>query len=181
MKINLASGQRPFPKPWINIDLIEQFDGDGKRYDVDIITDAGDLHMFENDSVDVIVAHHLLEHIPIHDLDRYVAEWYRVLRRGGMLSVHVPNIRELDRAWLEGRIDTFIHNINTYGAYQGHVEDLHKWAYDHNELRDRVMCWDGTNAKYNFLYQDYSPYNPLYQGANIAQDWWILSREFVKL
>lgn len=179
-KINLASGQRPFPKPWINIDLIEQFDGNGNRYHVDILTDADNLSMFEDNSVDMIVAHHLIEHIAIHDLERYVAEWWRVLKQGGILSVHVPNIREIDRAWLDGKIDTFIHNVNTYGAFQGHVEDLHKWAYDHNELRDRISGWDGSKRKFEWKTQNYNPSNPLYQSANIATDWWILNMEFVK-
>ena len=37
IQINLASGQRPFPKPWINIDIKDQ------GYPVDILTDDKDL------------------------------------------------------------------------------------------------------------------------------------------
>lgn len=174
-KINLASGQRPFPKPWINIDLIDQ------GYDVDILTDADDLHVIPDETVDIIVAHHLVEHIAIHDLERYVREWRRVLKVGGILSIHVPNIREIDRAWLEGRIDTYIHNVNTYGAWQGHVADLHKWAYDDRELEDRISSWDGSKRVFEWTeVRPYNPSNPLYQGASIATDWWILNKEFVK-
>lgn len=181
MKINLASGQRPYPKPWLNIDLIPQTDSDGKPYTLDIQTNANDLHMIGDEQVDIIVAHHLVEHIAIHELDGFLTEWWRVLKPGGMLSVFVPNIREMDRAWLEGRVTTFIHNVNTYGAYQGHVEDLHKWAYDEAELRDRLSGWDGNNRRFNWsAIQGYNPSNPLYAGANIAQDWWILSMEFIK-
>lgn len=181
MKINLASGQRPFEKPWVNIDLIEQTDSDGKPYQMDIIADAGELPMIEDNSVDVIVAHHLFEHIAIHDHDKYITEWRRILKTGGTLAIFVPNIREIDKAWIEGRIDTFIHNVNTYGAYQGHVEDLHKWAYDDKELCDRVSGWDGTTNKFNWEVRDFNPSNPLYAGASIAQDWWILSKEFIKI
>ena len=174
IKINLASGQRPFPKPWVNVDAIEQ------GYPVDILTDAKDLSMFEDNSVDIIVAHHLVEHIAIHDLEAYLTEWWRVLKPGGILAVFVPNIREIDKAWLEGRIDTYIHNVNTYGAYQGHVEDLHKWAYDERELDDRMRGWDGSNVKFMWEAGSYNPSDPRYEGAEIAQDWWILSREFKK-
>lgn len=181
IKINLASGQRPFGNGWKNVDLIEQNDSNGNKYQLDIQTDAKDLHMFEDNSVDIIVAHHLVEHIAIHDLEAYVTEWRRVLKPGGILAVFVPNIRELDKAWLEGRIPTFIHNVNTYGAYQGHVEDLHKWAYDEPELVDRLSGWDGNNRKFPWSHaRTYQPNNPLYQGADIAQDWWILSMEFIK-
>lgn len=181
MKINLASGQRPFPKPWLNLDLYEQTDSNGVPYALDVKTDAKDLSMFKDETVDIIVAHHLVEHIAIHDLDTYITEWRRVLKVGGMLSIFVPNLKELDRAWVEGRISTFIHNVNTYGAYQGHVEDLHKWGYDITELDDRISGWDGTKDKFPWSkVQGYNPTNPLYQGADIAQDWWILSMEFIK-
>ncbi len=181
MKINLASGQRPFPKPWVNVDLIEQFDGEGNQYALDVKTDACDLSMFDDNSVDIIVAHHLVEHIALHDISRYVTEWYRVLRPGGILAVFVPNLKELDRAWVEGRIDTYIHNVNTYGAYQGHVEDLHKWGYDSTELHDRLSGWDGANRSIPWS-EIGSPNmgDTRYDGANIAHDWWILEAEFKK-
>jgi predicted SAM-dependent methyltransferase len=181
MKINLASGQRPFPKPWINIDLIPQTDSDGKPYDLDFVTNANDLHMFEDESIDILVAHHLVEHIAIHDLDVFITEWRRVLKKGGILAIFVPNLREINRAWLDGRISTFIHNVNTYGAYQGHVEDLHKWGYDERELQDRVSGWDGAKNKYEWSkVQMVNVSNPLYSGANLAHDWWILEMEFHK-
>jgi predicted SAM-dependent methyltransferase len=181
IKINLASGQRPFGQGWTNVDLIEQFDSEGKRYPLDIQTDAKDLHMFEDNSVDIIVAHHLVEHIAIHDLAEYIHEWQRILKPGGILSIHVPNLRELDKAWIEGRIDSYTHNVNTYGAYQGHFEDTHKWGYDAQELKDRLSQWNGqVNEVAWSEVREYRSNNSLYIGADIAQDWWILSMEFVK-
>lgn len=177
MKINLASGQRPFSEPWINIDGIDQ------GYKVDILTDAKDLHMFEDESVGIIVAHHLVEHIAIHELEYYVGEWRRILKPEGILSIHVPDLRELDKAWLEGKIDTYIHNVNTYGAWQGHIYDLHKWGYDAKELMERISCFNNNDNTSKYTWSEinnYNPSNPLYEGADIAQDWWILSMEFVK-
>lgn len=183
MKINLASGQRPYPKPWVNIDLIEQKDSNGQPYQLDIKTNANDLHMIADESVDVIVAHHLVEHIAIHELDVFITEWRRVLKPGGILAIFVPNLKELDKAWVEGRITAFIHNVNTYGAYQGHVEDLHKWGYDAQELTNRMSGLDENTGvrKHEWAQvRGYQANNPMYYGASIAQDWWILSMEFVK-
>lgn len=176
IQINLASGQRPFPKPWINIDIKDQ------GYPVDILTDAKDLNMFKNESVDIIVAHHLVEHIPIHELENYVSEWHRVLKKGGILAVFVPNLKEINRAWLEGRIDTYIHNVNTFGAYQDSVHDLHKWGYDREELINRIKCkvHNEDYFKFDFNVFDYDPLDDRYLGSNIAQDWWILSLQFIK-
>jgi predicted SAM-dependent methyltransferase len=137
--------------------------------------------MLADATVDIIVAHHLVEHIALHDVSAYVTEWYRVLRPGGILAVFVPNLKEIDRAWLEGRIDTFIHNVNTYGAYQGHFEDTHKWGYDENELRDRLSGWDGNKREIDWSkIQQPNMSDPRYQGANIARDRWILEMEFTK-
>lgn len=177
IKINLASGQRPFPKPWVNVDVKDQ------GYAVDILTDAKTLDMFEDESVDIIVAQHLVEHIPIHELDEYITEWRRVLKAGGILSVQVPNLYELDKAWIEGRIDTYIHNVNTYGAYQNSIHDTHKWGYNWQELVDRLSGWDGNSRKYEW--SEVSNYidifhNTLYTGADISRDWWILEGEFKK-
>jgi predicted SAM-dependent methyltransferase len=173
MKINLASGQRPFKKPWINVDIRHQ------GYDIDIEADVKELP-FEDESCDILVAHHLWEHIPLEQQEETIREWYRVLKKGGILSIHIPNMKELCKAWLEGRINTYIFNVNTYGAFQGYVTDLHRWSYDEKELEDRVKCWNGSVYKFDFEYRNYNKFNSLYLGSDIAEDWWILSKEFVK-
>ena len=173
MKINLASGQRPFKKPWINVDIRNQ------GYDIDIECDVKKLP-FEDNSCDILVAHHLWEHIPLHEQEETIREWYRVLKKGGTLAIFVPNMREIASAWLTHRIDSFIFNVNTYGAWQGHTTDLHRWSYDDKELYDRVTCLREGKSLFEFDYQNYNPNNPLYHGADIAQDWWILSKEFIK-
>jgi hypothetical protein len=89
-------------------------------------------------------------------------------------------MREIANAWLSGRIDNFIFNVNTFGAYQGHITDLHRWSYDETELYNRVTCQSGGNGLFDFEMRNYNPTNSLYNGADIAQDWWILSKEFIK-
>lgn len=177
MKLNLASGQRPFIKPWVNIDVKEQ------GYSVDILTDIKDLSMIANETVDVIVLHHVVEHIAIHEISNYVREWRRVLRVGGKMAVFVPNLREINKAWQENRISTFIHNVNTYGAYQDSVHDLHKWGYDMPELANRLSGKNEQTGEVEFnwsVIQSVSLNDPIYQGADLAHDWWILEAEFIK-
>ncbi len=83
MKINLASGQRPFKKPWINVDIREQ------GYEIDIECDVKNLP-FDDESCDILVAHHLWEHIALDEQEETIREWYRVLKKGGILSIHIP-------------------------------------------------------------------------------------------
>jgi len=174
MRVNLASGQRPFDN-WVNVDIREQYKENGEKYKIDHIADVKKLP-FEDNSCDILLAHHLWEHIPLHEQEETIREWYRVLKVGGILSIHIPNMRELAKRWLEGKIDTFIFNVNTYGAYQGHITDLHRWSYDEKELNDRITC----NGKFNLKMRDYDRNNPLYIDSDISEDWWILNKEFYK-
>ncbi len=106
-----------------------------------------------------------------------------MLKKGGRMAVFVPNLREINRAWQENRISTFIHNVNTYGAYQDSIHDLHKWGYDLTELVNRLSCKNEQTGEVKFNWdkiQSPEYNNPIYQGADIARDWWILDCEFTK-
>lgn len=173
-KLNLASGQRPYPEPWINVDIRKQ--GDHK---VDVIADIRDLSMFEDNSCDILVAHHCVEHIDMSHVGGLAKEWHRVLAPGGILAVCVPNMREIASRWLRGEIDDFTFNVNTYGAYQGYPEDLHRWSYHYEYLKSQMsqdLVWsDVRPLNHQVQMQDFR-----YNGASIAYDWWILSVQFTK-
>lgn len=180
MKLNLASGQRPFGEGWTNIDIKDQ------GYPVDILTDIKDLSMIEDGSVEVIVLHHVVEHIAIHELNDYIREWRRVLKEGGRMAIFAPNLKEINKAWVEGRISTFIHNVNTFGAYQDSIHDLHKWGYDYEELIHRIGGRNEQTGEYSFSWKArvLEPHivqnDPIYRGSDVAFDWWILAVEFEK-
>lgn len=184
IKINLASGQRPFQKPWVNVDIREQYDSNGEKYPIDIVTDIKNLSMFEDASVDVLVGHHVWEHIPLHEQEQYLHEWWRVLKPGGKLLLCVPDMREIARKWVNSEIDSFTFAVNASGAWQGYVEDLHRWQYDERELIDRVSSWTGSEKKFPWLARRvFSQYDldwGLYNGSDIAFAWWILIVEFSK-
>lgn len=173
-KINLASGQRPFKEGWTNLDIRDQ------GYAVDILSDMRSLPMIPDNSVDVLVCQHGVEHLDMSEVGSTAREWHRVLKSGGKLVVCVPNIKELIKAWLDGRIDDYIFNVNVYGAYQGHLEDLHRWSYYYEYLVSQ-MSQEGVDWSQVKPFQDLDRIlNPIYLGADISFDWWILSVEFTK-
>jgi len=178
VRLNLASGQRPFPAPWVNMDIRDQ------GFQVDVIGDVRDLGIFDNESVDIIVAHHLLEHIALHEISDFIREWRRVLKIGGKLAICVPNLQALAGRWARGELSAYDFNVNAYGAYQGYEYDLHRWGYNEQELTDRVsgtsqgmeeFAWDNVH-----ILQPQETFVGLYEGSNIAFDWWILCMEFTK-
>lgn len=173
MKINLASGQRPFKKPWVNIDIRNQ------GYAIDIEADIRNLNMFDDNSCDILVAHHVVEHFDMSEVGNIAKEWYRVLKPNGVLAVCVPNNEEIIKAWQEKRIDDYIFNVNMYGAYQGHLEDLHRWSYHYEYLKEQ-MGGDALWSRVRKLDPSVQQSDSRYNGADISYDFWILAMEFTK-
>jgi len=70
---------------FINIDIDE-------KVNPDIVADVKNLNMFGDGSVDEIECCHLFEHLTYPDAVNALKEWYRVLNKGGKLSLELPNL-----------------------------------------------------------------------------------------
>lgn len=165
--LNLGSGQRPFAKPWINVDIQE-------RWHPDVTADGAHMPMFEDASADMIVLHHVYEHAGLGDNDAMIRECHRILAPNGSLLVFVPDMRELAKAWLRGQIDDYIYMVNVYGAYQGDEADRHKFGYWGPSLAkalDAAVRWSHIKT---FDWRKI-------EGADIAgPEFWILALEALK-
>lgn len=84
-----------------------------------------------DESVDELVASHLLEHFSYKQAYDVVKEWARVIKPGGYLKIAVP-----DFAWIaEHYLENDCPNIQPY-TMGGHVDenDFHKALYDKSTL-----------------------------------------------
>jgi predicted SAM-dependent methyltransferase len=71
---------------------------------VDYVGDCTDLRAFADGSVDDIYASHVLEHLGYQEkLPRALAEFHRVLKKGGRARISVPDFEILCRLFLEAR------------------------------------------------------------------------------
>ncbi|NPD88875.1 MAG: methyltransferase domain-containing protein [Asgard group archaeon] len=83
IKLNLGCGI--FYKPgYINIDLVEDKIADQ-------IADVTNLP-YEENSVDLIEASHIIEHFDVNQVPFVLSEWYRILKPGGKLEIEIPNL-----------------------------------------------------------------------------------------
>lgn len=118
MRLNLGCGDDR-REGYVNIDL---------RSDVaDLNCDVTKLGEFEDGSVDEILALDILEHFPSFRSLDILAEWNRVLKDDGVLTLRVPNMYQLSRVLVsryeQGKYEVLPSIIrNIYGG--------HRWGND---------------------------------------------------
>lgn len=89
VKLNLGCG-RDIRGGFTNIDV-------ANYPDINMQADARKLDMYLDNSVDFIVAQHLLEYIPRKHMVLSLREWYRVLKPNGELEIRVTDLALLCR------------------------------------------------------------------------------------
>ncbi len=161
--INLGSGGKTGPE-FINIDT-------RALPNIHHIGDITDLRAFANNSVDMIYACHVVEHIPRSRLLQTLREWKRVLKPGGIFRFAVPDFDQLYKIYMESEKDIFSIENQLMGQdapYHNHCSIWNK-AYaekileaagftsvtewnpetsDHHDFNDkssRVMTTNGKN------------------------------------
>jgi FkbM family methyltransferase len=90
LRLNLGSAKSHLPG-WVNVDLI----GDG----ADLAWDLTKPLPFDQGSVDAIFHEHVLEHFELPVAVALLAESYRLLARGGVLRIGVPDAGAYLRAY----------------------------------------------------------------------------------
>lgn len=83
IKVQLGPGQKNFLDGWINVDA------NFLTAKTDVWSDLRNPLPFNNNSVDFIYSHHVIEHLP--DLEFHFREMYRCLKPGGAFRIGGPN------------------------------------------------------------------------------------------
>lgn len=160
MKLNLGCGSH-VPDSWVNVDYalgarfmkipffrvlnkkakLFNFDWDKKIY----LHDLTKTFPWADSSVAIVYTSHTLEHFSKTDGRRFLAECYRVLRKGGILRVVVPDLRQFVMEYIEGGMyaDDFVENLGVlYGNSSNNFKSRlspfyqfpHKCMYDISRL-----------------------------------------------
>jgi SAM-dependent methyltransferase len=87
IKLNLGCGDKIL-KNYINVDVAEMRAGNKP----DIICDLHDLGIFKDNSVDEILAVHVIEHFWQWEVVDILKEWTRILKPGGKMILECPNL-----------------------------------------------------------------------------------------
>ena len=88
VKLNLGCGIRNFGSDWDHIDMEKH--SHVKSHSITILP-------YEDSSVDVVYASHVLEYFDRQEVAQVLKEWRRVLKKGGVLRLAVPNFKVLSQ------------------------------------------------------------------------------------
>jgi len=132
-KINMGCGPRNFGSDWIHID-------GGNHDHLDYKSGVKNLSQFENDSIDLIYASHVIEYFDRSEIIVILKEWKRILNVSGKLRLAVPNFAILSRMYLSGQIQL----ENALGPLYGKMimRDnviYHKTTYDFKSLKTLLI------------------------------------------
>jgi len=131
VKLNLGSGPDRF-EGWTSVDRDE-------AVSPDVLADVAHLPQADQ-SVDEILASHILEHLPWDTSALY--EWHRVLKHGGRITVVVPDIAAMYDLYREGgqwrglTIDLCLFNAAVFGA---HIVDEKVWRREPHSHQQAFM------------------------------------------
>jgi len=113
VRLNLGCGLQQI-SGWTGVDFDE-------KLNPDIVADVAHLP-FEDESIEEIYASHVLEHVPYDS--PALKEWFRVLRRGGQITIAVPDVNQIYMLYKHGGkwgpysmpVDIAYVNASVYGA-----------------------------------------------------------------
>lgn len=116
-KLNLGSGS-DYRKGYINIDSNPKFNPD-KTIDVRKL-------IFEDDSIDEILARDILEHIPLAECEALLKDWHRMLKLNGKLIIQTPNLLTISEKIINGSFPTVITMVKRIFGGQDYSGNFHQ-------------------------------------------------------
>ena len=139
IKLHLGCGKRNFGSEWIHID-----GGSFEHLDSNNILKLD----FEDNSVDIIYASHVLEYFDREEAWLVLKEWYWVLVPGGILRLAVPNFEAMANLYVENKCNLQQIIGPMYGRMK--MDDsyiYHKTVYDKSSLSELLLSAGFKNIR----------------------------------
>jgi len=148
MKLNIGCGYS-YLKGYVNIDSYEGSVADRRM-------EAHSLY-FEDGSADEIKAAQLIEHLGFFKTKYFLAECYRVLKPGGLLTIETPHIEKTFEIFLKG--DRAVREAALGWVYGSECPGMeHRYCFP-SELLEELIAAAGFELTKKTLF-DYQPHRP---------------------
>ncbi len=126
MKLHLGCGNKRIDG-FINIDARETDAADE-------VSDVKTLDKYQDNSVELIYASHILEHITRIEYSNVLSRWYNILENGGVLRIAVPDIEQVFKHYQQHKdlrkLRGFLWGGQTYGF------NYHYCGWDFKTLKE---------------------------------------------
>ena len=162
LKLNLGCWHRHIPG-WVHIDLCD-------LPHIDYKSSIDDLSMFGNETVDLIYSSHSLEYFDRKQVGNVLREWARVLKKGGVLRVAVPDFDALLSVYKKTKeLSKILGPL--YGAMEISTENgvaklYHKTVYNFDSLSEILVSAGFSNVtRYRWqdtVHKDYDDHSQAY-------------------
>lgn len=147
--LHLGAGGSKLPG-LINCDLFDP--------QADLKVDATNLSSFDDNSVDLIESHHMIEHLSFVDTESALSEFQRVLCPGGLLVLTFPDISIISLQWLFYTLiypffpkpDKLDYIVKMLVGSQEHEGMFHNNAFDLKRM-DRILTEFGFSIDFTFF------------------------------
>ncbi len=151
MKINMGCGWRNFGKEWIHIDA-----GNYSHLDHNNIFKLP----YEDESVDLIYASHLIEYVDKDYIEPLLLEWKRALKPSAKLRLAVPDFAKIAELYVNGHsLQYFIGPL--YGRMKmGGDVIYHKTVYDFDRIKDLLeSCGFSNVSRYDWRSTEHASFD----------------------
>jgi predicted SAM-dependent methyltransferase len=124
---------------------------------VHYVTEAlTDLSMFSDQTIDLVYMCHILEHVAMREVLPVLWEMRRVLKKGGILRVSVPDFDRLCQVYYRKQGNVRSVHLNVMGE-QDYPQNFHRSIFDRKYLSalayevgfTEVREWDPTACEYH--------------------------------
>jgi len=169
MKLHIGCGEKYLPG-YRHVDIIN-------REHIDYLADAGSLPFIDDGAVTEIYACHILEHFKRYEIDGVLSEWARILCKGGLLRLAVPDFEAIVNHYQENK------NLNAlmgllYGG-QNYEYNFHFLVFDFMLMKELLEKAGFTNiTAYDwryFLPKGYDDYSRAYLPHMDFKNGWLMS------
>jgi predicted SAM-dependent methyltransferase len=139
LKLNLGCGWRNFGPDWIHID-----GGDYPHLNSKDIVNLP----YEDNSVDLIYASHVLEYFNRDEAYELLTKWYNKLKPGGIIRLAVPDFEAMTKLYVENGLSLSSFLGPLYGKMpMGDQIIYHKTVYDYLSLEKLLSDIKFTSVK----------------------------------
>lgn len=139
---------------------------------VHYIRDISDLSFFNDNSVDLIYASHCLEHFHYSEILSVLKEWQRVLKKGGILRISVPDLDLLLKIYYQNEEDPDYIIPQLLGG-QNNKFNFHYMVFNKTNLTNKLIEAGFSNVKrwtpnssLMTTFNDFSNYSKIVKGKS---------------